>query len=294
MFGIEKWLFQAFPKMPLAVRVFTYLVILGLFVYLVLVPRFIDGQLVVKESATGGILPYRGADLQIQVDGRPYKFRSNEDGFFSIPVISRLPEGLEIQILHADKQLWFPVQLSTADIWGVRSHRIEVLAEKPFVRLLGASAEPTLLAHVLAGGLGWLASPARAQTIHLPDASKARELPLPAPERQTIQSEVEVAYAKAAGKPAGGVGPSSPLTDGERGLTYFQRIQLVTSLERTFGLTIPDEHWQQMTTLGQLVDYVEKRKQIERALPPREKASARTWPEIQQSFPVDARPVYKK
>jgi len=144
------------------------------------------------------------------------------------------------------------------------------------------------------GGLGWLASPARAQTIHLPDASKARELPLPAPERQTIQSEVEVAYAKAAGKPAGGVGPSSPLTDGERGLTYFQRIQLVTSLERTFGLTIPDEHWQQMTTLGQLVDYVEKRKQIERALPPREKASARTWPEIQQSFPVDARPVYKK
>jgi acyl carrier protein len=293
MFGIEKWIFQVFPKMPRAVRVFTYLVILALFVYLVLIPRFVDGQLVVKEAGTGGMLPYRGADLQIQVDGRPYKFRTNEDGFFSIPVISRLPEGLEVQIFHADKQLWFPLELSTAEIWVRKRHRIEVLIEKPFVRLARTGEEPGT-AHVIAGLLEWLASPALAQSIYLPKSSKAQEARLASAEKTAIQSTVESTYAKVAGKASVDVGPASPLTDGDRGLTYLQRIQLVTSLERTYGLTIPDEHWQPMTSVGQLVDYLEKRKQIEQALPSQDKSAVRSWPQIQQSFPIEDRPVYKK
>jgi acyl carrier protein len=279
--------------MPRAVRVFTYLVVLALFVYLALLPRFVDGQLVVKEAGTGGMLPYRGADLQIQVDGRPYKFRTNEDGFFSIPVISRLPEGLEVQVFHADKQLWFPLELSTVEIWVRKHHRIEVLLEKPFVRLT-AAGEGRGVARVITGLLEWLASPAVAQSIHLPRSSRAQEARLPPAEKTAIQATVESTYAKVAGKAAADVGPTSPLADGDRGLTYLQRIQLVTSLERIYGFTIPDEHWQPMSSVGQLIDYLEKRKQIQQALPARDKSVARSWPEIQQSFPIEDRPIYKK
>jgi hypothetical protein len=53
VFGIEKLLFDKFSQMPAPIRVLAYLVFLGPFVYLVLAPRFVDGQLVVRDSSTG-------------------------------------------------------------------------------------------------------------------------------------------------------------------------------------------------------------------------------------------------
>lgn len=50
-------------------------------------------------------------------------------------------------------------------------------------------------------------------------------------------------------------------------LGYDQRMQLIKAIEQQFQITIPDEHWQQMETVGQLVDYVEKRRQLERSRP---------------------------
>ena len=56
---LKKMIFEKFPEMPLPVRVFTYLAVLFLFIYLMLIPRFIDGQVIFKDPA-GGVIPYRG------------------------------------------------------------------------------------------------------------------------------------------------------------------------------------------------------------------------------------------
>lgn len=291
--GIEKFLFENFPKMPLWVRVGTYLLLLLVFVYLLLLPRFVDGQLVIRESTSGGVLPYRGADLQIQVDGRPYKFRSNEDGFFSIPLIDRLPQGLEIQVFHIDKSLWFPVEVSVSDVWFARSHRIEVLADKPFIKLATTNTQSTFTSALIAASQ-WLVSSAYAQSIVLPNTARVTNAQLPAAEKSEIQSEVERTFSKIVGTPSSAVGLNSPLAGSGSRLTYVQRIQLVTTLERKYKMKIPDEHWQQMGTVGQLVDYMQKRKQIERVLPTDVSGNTKTWAQIQQSFPAEAKPIYRK
>jgi hypothetical protein len=57
----------------------------------------------------------------------------------------------------------------------------------------------------------------------------------------------------------------SLLANRTRDVGYDQRMQLIRGIERQFEITIPDEQWQQMETVGQLADYVEKRRQLERS-----------------------------
>src|SRR5262245_16853234 len=67
--GLEQFLFGNFKRMPAGVRVVAYLFFLFLFGYLTVVPRFVNGQLVIA-SKNGGARPYRGGELAMHVDGR--------------------------------------------------------------------------------------------------------------------------------------------------------------------------------------------------------------------------------
>lgn len=291
MFGIDKLLFDKFSQMPAWVRVLTYLVLLTVFIYLVLLPRFVDGQLVVRDPSSGGLLPYRGADLQVHVDGRSYKFRSNEEGYFSIPIIGRLPEAIEVKVLHVDRGFWFPIRFSVTELWTKKNHSIEILDDKPFVRLVGSETARSFVEPGNQPLLAWLLPSAHAQVLHLPPSLRPAATELPAPERERIQNEVEQTYAKVSGKSQANVQPGARLT-GSEGLGYTQRIQLITAVERKFNLKIEDEHWQAMTSVEQLSDYVVKRKQIEQAAPA--DVRSKPWAQIQQSFPVEQAPVYRR
>ena len=84
-------------------------------------------------------------------------------------------------------------------------------------------------------------------------------------EQESIRQTVERLYASVAQKPVSRTGSPSLLGDSTRSLSYVQRIQLISAIEEQFQITIPDEHWQQMDTVAQLADYVEKRKLLERS-----------------------------
>jgi hypothetical protein len=58
------------------------------------------------------------------------------------------------------------------------------------------------------------------------------------------------------------------------------------------GRLIPDEHWQQMDTVAQLADYVEKRKQLEGSAPTAVK-DATSWASVQREFPASQKPIYQ-
>jgi len=77
--ALEEFLFDKFNQMPLAVRVFTYLFMVFLFAYLLLIPRFINGELVYKFE-DGSTIPYIGGDIQMSIEGRLLKFKANEGG----------------------------------------------------------------------------------------------------------------------------------------------------------------------------------------------------------------------
>lgn len=99
-----------FGSMPKAVQVFTYLIFVCLVVYLYLSPRVITGQ-IVATTENGGFVPYRGIQIQTHVQGHLLKFRTNEFGYWTIPLVNRLPDDVTIQVFHEDDKSWVPVTL---------------------------------------------------------------------------------------------------------------------------------------------------------------------------------------
>jgi acyl carrier protein len=118
---------------------------------------------------------------------------------------------------------------------------VEILNDKPFVRLTSLRAlDPRRL---IAGGLAKLIPTAAAQPVE--------SNPL------MTQEWLWQTYASLKGVSVQSVSPQSPLTSAAGGLTYVQRIKLITAIEGHFHLKIPDNEWQPLQTLEELSKYLE-------------------------------------
>lgn len=305
--SIETFLFKEFQNQPLWVRVLTYLVLLGVFVYLILIPRFIDGQLVVKDPITGGLIPYRGANIQMQVDGRDYKFKSNESGYFSIPIISKLPTQIEFQVFHEDKAQWFKINFTAMEAWGSNSRQVEVRNSAPFVKIASKSSRDVKIN--LSGTLNQLPIPgfsvAHAGELILPSPSllspvqpQRGETPGNTVSSNTqstvdpgVRKEVVLEMSKVLGTSPDQIGNSFPLI-GANAPDYVKRIQIIEKLEQHFEYKIPDEHWKTLKNVEQLVNYIQQRDLLLKRFP-KLKGKGDNWPEIQQSLPTDQRPEFR-
>jgi len=113
-------------------------------------------------------------------------------------------------------------------------------------------------------------------------------------EVEHIKDEIIKTVSKVTGKDADKVTPGSRLADDIKA-TYVQRIKIVKDLERKFNLRIPYEHWNYLYTFSELVDYVHKRKIIEKKKEYRDsEKKSLDWPSIQQKTPIDQRPIFKR
>lgn len=302
---IEKFIFDQFPKMPLPVRVITYLLLLFVFVYLLLIPRFIDGQVIVKDPASGGSIPYRGAEIQMLVEGRNYKFVSNENGLWSVPVISSLPKPVEIQIYHEDLKQWFKVKFDMTQVWRGNFKEIQIRNQQPYVQIAATAAETHTANRSI---VSYLFPPAVAAQLVLPSAVPTAALARV--DSDAVKARVFETIASTTKKPLDAIKDNSPWNrDG--GPTYVQKISIIDQLERAYSMRIYDEHWKSMDNVGQLIDYIQKRIVLQKTLPreiaestnaplsDRRPASAPVekvpdWATIQQSLPVNQRPVFKR
>jgi len=287
---IEKILFEKFSEMPKSIRVLTYLILLILFVYLLLIPKFTNGHLAIKDPTSGKPIDYRGAELRMNVEGRTYKYTADEFGYWSIPVVSKLPEGLEFEVYDVDNDMWHPVQLSVLQVWKKGSHKLEIIRNPPSVKIASSRDRSKMFSQIF---YAFSRRPsiefaqALAGELQLPP--KTASSSLTAAEKGHIQKSVTDHVSRITGKKPNEVGPAFPLT-GAKAPPYVQRIQIIGALEKEFNLMIPDEHWKSIDTVGQLIDYIEKRQTIVKSKP----QLLREWQDIQQSFPADQRPVFKR
>src|SRR5437016_11897166 len=135
---LEDFLIKNFAKMPLTVRVSTYLFLLFLYAYLLLVPRFINGELLVQ-SASGGFIPYRSGEIRMVVEGRVFKFKANEDGVWSAPIVSRLPHTVKMGVYVVDADAFLDMEFSWAQLWTRDLFRIIISGEPPTVKIASAN-----------------------------------------------------------------------------------------------------------------------------------------------------------
>ena len=112
-------------------------------------------------------------------------------------------------------------------------------------------------------------------------------------DKREVLKEVATAFAATRGTPIDQVRADTPISGGAW-LSYSQRIRLVSEVEKRFALRIDDEHWQSMTSVGQLADYVSKRKELERLAANPASVRGKPWAQIQQSFPPNEQPTFVK
>lgn len=289
---IEKFLFQQFPKMPQPVRVLTYLVMLVLFSYLLLIPKFIDGHIKVFVPSAGAMKDYRGAQLRMAVDGRIYKYCANEDGFWSLPVISKLPNAVVFEIYDKDKDEWHKLELSFLQVWQKGPYEIEVRDKPPFVSIAHRS-KSSLVSHlyyVMNDLFSFFSRDALAGMLYLPSSKLSSSLS--DNEKTEIQEKVLRIISKSLNKPLRKISMNTPLT-GQGAPSNSEKILFISELENAFTLKIPDEHWQAFETVGQVVDYIKKRIILQKNSNNKNSNAGKDWEAIKNSYPTKSRPAYK-
>ncbi|MDA8099000.1 MAG: acyl carrier protein [Nitrospiraceae bacterium] len=239
-----QWFMENLAKMPAWVRVTTWFVLLFLTCYFYLAPRFVNGHAVVRLE-NGGAIDYRGATIRMHVEGRVLKFKSNEDGYWSVPVVSRIPQDMKLEIYHEDKQAWYEATVPGTEIWKNIFGTVDVKlvvngGDKPVMLEYGRSSEPGLFVRIGRAVLSGFVSPAYGQThqSHEAVAAATREI-----------------AARALKKPVADVNLNTKLI-GKDAPSYTKKLQLIQQMELEFKIKVPDEEWRQMATLGDLVEYV--------------------------------------
>jgi acyl carrier protein len=242
-----QWFLDNLAKMPKWVQVTTWFLLLVLTFYFYLAPRFVNGHAVVQ-LMEGGFIDYRGATIRTHVEGRVFKFKSNEDGYWSVPVVSRMPQDLRLEIYHEDKKAWYEARVAASTVWKSAFGTTDVKlvldsGDKP-VTIVVTEASSAVNRFVTAL-LSAFEGTAHAQGHLTMERIGIRTRELTAGLLSRIPQDV----------------PADLKLAGTVELTYTQKIQIIHAVEEEFKIQIPDEEWRQMPTLADLADYVFKHQQ---------------------------------
>jgi acyl carrier protein len=287
----EQFLVNNFMKLPPWARTASYFTMLGTFIYLLIAPHFINGDVVAEKDGT--IRPYRGVEVRTSVEGRTLKFRTNEEGVWSVPLISRRPADVRIAIKHVDTDEWLEVVLAKTDIWSIWKaphFRITIDESPPRAGVRLVATDPlksfleTSIAKVFAATAwaGELVLPSNGQQVKDDPALK-----------RSISENVYKIVAATLRKPAPLPTRDLPFS-GAGAPSYVHRIDIVRKLEKDYKLLIPDEHWQSLRTSQQLADYIYRRKVLELSNPGKYKVKeSYDWTRIENSPATSERPRFR-
>jgi hypothetical protein len=292
-----------FDKMPLWVRVITFLIIVLLIVFLVLylaysslTPKFVYGRFMQKD-AHGGRVPIPEIVIEMSEQGHNLKFVSNEDGCWVAPLMNRLPHDVQIEVLHPDYQSLFSLTFKAQEVFlkQGKTFNIEIAKDSPYVKLAALDPRSSGLSERV------LAAVLRPNLLQPPSAF-AGELKLPEPiqtndscalsiqEKDSIKVKVVRTVSKYLSSPVQSVEDTLPLSAPT--VYYVEKVQIVKALETEFKLNIPPEHWKYLNTVGELVAYIQKRIILQGYLEKEMKVKdiPKSWYSIQKLFPVERAP----
>jgi acyl carrier protein len=281
MWGAE-FLKALIDKVPVPVRVVAFLVVLMASVYLTLLPQFVNGYVYFKDG-NGGKRAYRGGEIVVSVDGHVYKYLINEDGYFSVPMISKLPKDIRLGFIHQDTGGRFDILVPFKRVASLEELHFEVNSAPPSFNLL--AARPTGRDAVLAFLEKWTGvSGAFAAELRLPEGAN----PISTAQAGEIRKDVLTIVSRESAKPMDQLRPSTEFTWGN-GFPYITKIRIVDSLEAKYHFQIPDSHWQAFRTVDDVVDYTQKRVVLDTYKP----SAGKSWPQYQNDVSKES-PLFVK
>lgn len=101
---LESIVASKFDGMPLWVRVIVYFMFVFTYIYLLLSPSYLDGKLVVIDEEGGEYAVRGNKQIVIWSDGRLIKVIPNEDGYWAVPIPSKIPfKEIDLSVLIGER-----------------------------------------------------------------------------------------------------------------------------------------------------------------------------------------------
>lgn len=270
--------------MPRWVRIVAFFVALAVATYLALIPQFVSGFVFFKDEA-GGKWAYRGGEIVVSVGGRDYKYTVNENGYFSVPMISKLPQDLRLGFIHKDTGGRYDVIVPFKKMATAIDLDFEVKSAPPSVILVAEADGPGLVERVASRMIARGFPELVAAELQLPDNVQA----IPKPAAAEVKKEIVDIVAREANKPAESLKATTEFT-WANGFPYIVKIRVVDTIEKTYGFRIPDDHWQSFRSVGEVVDYTQKRIALDKVNP----SKGISWPEYQNKVQSQGGPLFVK
>jgi|GEM_PF-110137 len=230
-------LWKKFDVMPRPVKILTYLLILSLFSYLLLIPSFICGNCFIEDK-DGRLIPNRAGIITTNIEGKSIKVKIDEEGYWAMPVVSKLPNKIKLHFWHEDKA--DEILISLPALWISSTHEVHLKGNPPKFCLVSLAIQiAPKITHALA-------------------LIKCLWGPQLAYGQDEITGKVYAAIINLGGGTQPHLSPSVQLKSD----LHFDRlklIKLVMSLEREFNIKIRDEDWEKWVTVQDIIDYLKKR-----------------------------------
>lgn len=258
----ENLLISKFKDLPGWARTLAYFMVLTASLYLSLLPSFISGECVIKE-ANGAEIPFRGEYIKMNISGQTIKVKINEEGVWSLPVVSKLPQDIHVYFLFDGKQ--YDVVLSWFSIWSPKMLKVYFDESKPEFKVAqgGFAENVNFVADQLKRLIPDLVSTAYAGTI---DGILQDNTPTQAPKKKPIAEIVKMVIGRSIKRDISYI---SDRTIIQKELTNnaIDRIRLIENLQKEFNLQISDEQWDTFFTVGDLNAFIESKTDPEREQP---------------------------
>jgi acyl carrier protein len=245
-------------SLPKTARVIAYFLILGLYIYLTLTPSFIWGECFIK-NADGSVTPFRAGIVYCVIEGRSIKGQINEEGIWSVPIVSKLPGKITVYFECDNKK--YPLTF-TSSVFSKHEYKVYV-TESPLRFQIAQSKQsnPLQMAAMFCKGLLRCLSPgeAFAQTSKkIAKSIKIAPVPPPRPPQDELAEKVYKTIARTLEINPSQVTSTMSLRraadyaqiKSEMAITQVKRIRLVEDLQRTFGIRISDTEWSLVNTVS--------------------------------------------
>ena len=159
----------------------------------------------------------------------------------------------------------------------------EVKTHPPSVVFAIARFRPELVPSMVAWASG--AGSASAGELLLPQSVA----PIERPEAKKVKDEVRDIIGREAKKPLGSLSEKTEFRS-TNGFPYIVKIRIVEAIEKKYGFRIPDDHWQSFRSVGELVDYTQKRIALDKVEPSKDV----NWPAYQNKVETRGAPLFVK
>jgi acyl carrier protein len=232
---------------PLWVRVSTYLILLLFALYLVLFPRFIYGNCLIKvdNEETGDA--YRGL-VGVYVGSQMITVQMNEDGAWAVPMVSRLPKPVDLHFVYLEdgRKKYSRVRLSFFSV---------MFNDRQTIYVTPGSRPQFKVASFPSPGISFFAQAAYAQSQPPPGRKSSAT---PTVNQGSVQDRLISIAAEILKLPPSSLTPQSDLRK-IFGADLVKSSQLVAALQREFQISIDNTAWDQLSTVDEIRRYIERK-----------------------------------